>query len=170
MHIHRFEKFWIVLALALIVFFVGTGVYTFSVMDLRTIGDEGEKFDPAQIDETPFGDPGTRRVAEGEYEVYIVSRQFLFEPGTGDPVRVPQDAEVTFYVTSSDVIHGLQVIGTNLNVMAVPGQTSKFTTSFPEVRTYGMVCHEFCGGAHHEMEGLLEVVPEDEFSDDYLVN
>jgi cytochrome c oxidase subunit 2 len=53
--------------------------------------------------------------------------------------------------------------------MTIPGQISKFTTVFPEAREYGIVCNEYCGPAHHVMEGKINVVPESEFDKSTLV-
>lgn len=169
MHIHRFERFWIYLSLFLIVGFIGTVVFGFTVLDLKVVGDRGGTVDPTNLAETPFGQPGVRQVDENEYEVYLVARQFFFQPGTGRPLTLPQGSTITFHITSPDVIHGLQVIGTNLNVMAIPGQVATFETAFPETGTYGMICHEYCGPAHHTMEGLIEIVPRSEFNEDMLV-
>lgn len=169
MHIHRFERFWVYLSLFLIVGFVGTVVFGFTVLDLKVVGDRGGTVDPTNLAETPFGQPGVRQVDENAYEVYMVARQFLFQPGTGQPLTLPAGSEVTFHITSPDVIHGIQVIGTNLNVMVIPGQVATFETSFPEPGTFGIVCHEYCGPAHHTMEGLIEIVPPSEFNEDMLV-
>jgi len=48
-------------------------------------------------------------------------------------------------------------------VMAVPGQVAEITVRFDEPAQYGIVCHEYCGAAHHTMAGQLVVVPEDEY-------
>ncbi len=169
MHIHRFERFWIYLSLFLIVSFIGTVVFGFTVLDLKVVGDSGGTIDPTNLQETEFATPGVRQVGEDEYEVYMVARQFLFLPGTGKPLTLPQDSEITFHITSPDVIHGIQVAGTNLNVMAIPGQVAKFKTRFDETGSYGLICHEYCGPAHHTMEGLIEVVPKSEFNESMLV-
>jgi cytochrome c oxidase subunit 2 len=71
---------------------------------------------------------------------------------------------VTFYITSADVVHGFNLVGTNVNSMAIPGQVAELTVQFDEPKEYGIVCHEYCGAAHHDMAGVLRVVPESEFS------
>nr|WP_264475385.1 cytochrome c oxidase subunit II [Halorubellus salinus] len=129
------------------------------------IDAEGGTVDPQNLDETEFADPGVEQVGEDEYEVYVVAKQFSFEPGTpaNGVIRVPANSEVTFYVTSQDVVHGFEVVGTNLNTMAIPGQVSKMTVEFGDAATYGIVCNEYCGAAHHAMEGRIVVVPESEY-------
>lgn len=171
MHIHKFERFWINLSYVLIAFFIASVVYGFVAMDLKVIGNY-ETIDPQNLSETEFGNPGVREVTKNgqtEYEVYVQTIQFAFAPGTAQPITVPADTRVTFYITSPDVLHGFDVVGTNLNTMAIPGQVAKMTTIFPEAREYGIVCNEYCGPAHHVMEGKIKVVPKSEFDKSNLV-
>lgn len=171
MHVHKFERFWIYLSFMVIAFFIATVIYGFVAMDLKVIG-ANETLDPQNLQDTPFAQPGVRKtVVNGvtEYEVYVQTIQFAFLPGTSEPITVPANTRVTFYITSPDVLHGFGVPGTNLNTMAIPGQIAKFTTIFPEARTYGILCNEYCGPAHHVMEGLIKVVPKSEFDENTLV-
>jgi cytochrome c oxidase subunit 2 len=163
MEIHRYEKLWTVASLLLIVGFIATVTYGAVGAGVTMVDDSGGTIDPGSLDETEFSDPGVERVGEDEYEVRVVARQFLFEPGTSEPIRVPADSEVTFYVTSADVTHGFEVVGTNVNVMVLPGRVAEVTVRFDEPAEYGIVCHEYCGAAHHTMAGQLVVVPEDEY-------
>ncbi len=170
MHIHRFEKIWIGLSLLLIAAFIGIVIFGFVALDLKVPGmQDSGTVDPMNLAETEFAQPGVRQTGENEYEVYMVARQFLFMPGTGRPLTLPAGAEVTFHVTSPDVLHGIHVSGTNLNTMVIPGQVSTFKTLFPEPGSFGMICHEYCGPAHHTMEGLIEVVPKSEFDASTLI-
>ena len=171
MHIHKFEKFWIKLSFVLIAFFIVTVVYGFVAMDLKVIGDHAT-IDPQNLGDTKFGNPGVHEVTrngETEYEVYVQTIQFSYLPGTAEPIVVPTDTRVTFYITSPDVLHGFDVAGTNLNTMSIPGQIAKMTTIFPEAREYGIVCNEYCGPAHHVMEGKIKVVPKSDFDKSNLV-
>jgi cytochrome c oxidase subunit 2 len=79
---------------------------------------------------------------------------------------------VTFHVTSRDVTHGFQVVGTNANTMVVPGQVSTLTVRFEETGTdeYGLLCNEYCGAAHHAMEGRIEVVPQSQWNESMEVS
>jgi cytochrome c oxidase subunit 2 len=164
MEIHRFEKLWLALSLLLIVSFVGTITYGSVSEGIEMVNDEGGTIDSANLSGTEFEDPGVRQVGDNEFEVYVVARQFLFEPGTSDPIVLPEDSTVTFYVTSPDVTHGFNLAGTNLNTMVIPGQVAELTTNFAETGKYGIVCHEYCGSAHHTMEGELRVVPQSEYN------
>jgi cytochrome c oxidase subunit 2 len=145
-------------------------VYGFTMLDLKVPGiQESGTIDPTALAETEFAQPGVRQVGENEYEVYMVARQFLFLPGTGRPLTLPAGSEVTFHITSPDVIHGVHIPSTNINSMVIPGQVATFKTIFPEPRTYGMICHEYCGPAHHRMAGLIEIVPKSEFDESTLI-
>jgi cytochrome c oxidase subunit 2 len=66
---------------------------------------------------------------------------------------------VTFRLTSPDVIHGFQIVGTNVNMMIAPGYVNELTVSLPRVGEYLIVCNEYCGLSHHLMQGKLIVEP-----------
>jgi cytochrome c oxidase subunit 2 len=168
MHIHRFEKLWFGVSLLLIVAFIGTIVYGAAGPGVAMVSDEGGTVDPAQVasgnyDEIDnFREPGVYQSEDG-VDVYIVARQYLFNPGSSEPIRVPAGEPVTFYVTAPDVTHGFNLVGTNVNSMVIPGQIAEFTVTFEEPGEHGIVCHEYCGSGHHTMAGKLVVVPQSEF-------
>jgi cytochrome c oxidase subunit 2 len=163
MEVHRFEKVWVVLSVVLIVGFIGTITYGTLGAGVEMVDDSGGTVDSTNLADTEFAEPGVQQVGENEYDVYVVARQFVFQPGTSEPIRVPAGSTVTFYVTSADVVHGFEVVGTNVNTMVIPGQVAEITVEFDEPRTYGLVCHEYCGAAHHDMAGQIVVVPQDEY-------
>ncbi|MXV62448.1 cytochrome C oxidase subunit II [Natronorubrum sp. JWXQ-INN-674] len=161
MNIHTYEKVWLIAALVLIVGFIATITYGSVALGITMVGDQEETIEPSELnDDERFGEPRVEQVGENEYEAYVIAQTFTFYP---DPIEVPADSEVTFYVTSRDVIHSFSVAGTNINTMVIPGEVSKMTVEFDEPDEYGVVCNEYCGDFHHTMEGLLHVVPEDEF-------
>jgi cytochrome c oxidase subunit 2 len=82
---------------------------------------------------------------------------FAFSP---DPITVPAGRPVTFRLTSGDVLHGFEVVGTNANAMAIPGYVSQFTVTFREPGEYLVACNEYCGLLHHGMTGRLVVTGE----------
>lgn len=173
MEIHRFEKMWLGLGLLLIVGYIATVVWGATVPGIAMINDQGGQVDSEQLaqgnyEDINFKEPGVRKVGENEYEVYVVSRQFFFQPGTSEPIEVPAGSTVTFYVASADVVHGFELAGTNVNTMVIPGQVSQFTTKFKKPAKYGIVCNEYCGAGHHTMAGTVRVVPQDEFDESTL--
>lgn len=102
-----------------------------------------------------FAEPGVRVTAPGQAQVSIVAQAFNFVP---ERIRVPVDTEVTFYLTSRDVIHGWQVVGTTLNVEVIPGEISVLRYTFRRPGTYLTVCNQYCGVGHQNMLGEIEVV------------
>ena len=91
---------------------------------------------------------------DGSVVVSVVAAMFSFTP---DPIEVPANVPVTFRLTSADVIHGFQVVGTNANAMAMPGYVSQFTVTFAKPGEYTIACNEYCGLMHHTMVGKLIV-------------
>ncbi len=168
MHVHRYEKIWIWGSILLIVGYIATIVYGGIGAGISMVNDRGGTIEPpdSPLQSERFRQPGTYKTDEGTYRTYVLSQQFAFRPGTGRAIKVPAGKPVTFYLTSKDVIHGFQIVGTNVNVMAIPGQLARFTVQFDEKKTYGLICHEYCGAGHHLMEGRVEVVSADEFSED----
>jgi cytochrome c oxidase subunit 2 len=153
------ERRWAGFSIVLLVAFAVTVTLAGFALGFQVPGVES-KVDPNTVaDEPPFDQPGLRELAPGEYEIYMLARQFLYEPNT---ITVPQGARVTFYVTSTDVQHGLKLQDTNVNMQIVPGQVSKLTTTFDDAGEYPFICHEFCGLGHAAMFGTLIVEPADD--------
>jgi cytochrome c oxidase subunit 2 len=109
------------------------------------------------------GNLGTSVAPDGGVTTRIVAAQFAFVPQCA---VVPQGKPVTFRLASPDVIHGILVMGTNVNTMVVPGYVSEVHTVFAESGDYLMPCHEFCGLGHGEMMAHIRVVPPSQFSPD----
>jgi cytochrome c oxidase subunit 2 len=78
---------------------------------------------------------------------------FSFSP---DPIEIPANTPVTFRITSGDVVHGFEIVGTNANAMAIPGYVSQFTMVF-KPGEYALGCNEYCGILHHTMVGKVIV-------------
>ena len=111
--------------------------------------------DPTLIGETaPFNNPGVFQRGAGEYEVVMVGQTWAFRP---NEIRVPVGSRVTFTSTSQDVIHGLRVEKTNVNIMLIPGQVGRATAHFTQPGEFLLVCHEYCGIAHQTMFGKVIV-------------
>jgi len=160
-NIHTYEKLWLVAAMVLIVGFIATITYGSVALGITMVGDQQPTIEPSDVsDDDRFSDPRVEQVGENEYEVYVVAQTFVFRP---DPIEIPAESTVTFYVTSPDVIHSFSVVGTNINTMVIPGEISQMTAEFDETGEYGILCNEYCGTGHHDMEGSMSVVSPDEF-------
>jgi len=170
MEIHKYEKIWFGVSLLLIVGFIGTIAYGAVGAGVEMISDSGGTIDPDNInDHERFEELGVEQVGENEYEASVVAQQFFFSADRSDPlgpIEVPANSEVTFYITSPDVTHGFEVVGTNVNAMVIPGQISEITVEFDEPGEYGLICHEYCGPGHETMSEELIVVPQDEWEGD----
>jgi cytochrome c oxidase subunit 2 len=114
-----------------------------------------EIVDPKTIGQTaPFDAPGVFNRGGGIYEVVMIGQTWAFRPSE---IRVPVGSRVTFTATSQDVIHGLRVEKTNVNMMLIPGQVGRATAHFTAPGEYLLVCHEYCGLAHQTMFGKVIV-------------
>ena len=123
------------------------------------IGLPGEagRVNPVTVMQTaPFNQPGVVELAPGRYEAHLLAGIWFFSP---PEIRVPEGSEVTFVMTSKDVIHGFMLRAANVNAMLLPGQVTRVTTRFHKAGTYPFLCHEYCGIAHHTMWGNVIVEP-----------
>jgi cytochrome c oxidase subunit 2 len=89
------------------------------------------------------------------YELHYVARMWKFEP---EDVTVPAGSTVDVYLSAADVTHGLILLDTNLNLMAVPGVVNYARVKFEKPHVYQLLCHEFCGTGHDRMAAKLHVV------------
>jgi cytochrome c oxidase subunit 2 len=156
MKIHTYEKAFLIAGATVLVGCMAALVYASAAHGIHLPGRAGQ-IDPRQAATTPpFDQPGVRPLGDGGYEAVLVARAWSFNP---TEIRVPADAEVTFTVTSVDVLHGFNVEGTRLNMMLIPGQISRNTYRFDEPGEYLIICHEYCGLGHHLMSGKVIVEP-----------
>lgn len=154
MHVHAYERFWIVLMVVVLAVFLGAVVYAAYGMGIQAPTDAGQ-IDPDQLAVAPpFNEPGLRNLGDSFYQAVIVASAFQFEPGE---IIVPAGSDVEFVVTSRDVIHGFRVAGTTINAMVIPGQVTRILYRFDEPGEYSLVCHEYCGTGHHVMSGRIVV-------------
>lgn len=153
--VYLYELAWILPSIAIPVGMLAALVVTAFGAGMHLPGLEGRVV-PARVAETPpFDRPGVVEVAPGHYEARLIAQIWSFTP---NEIRVPAGSTVTFVATSRDVVHGLFVRG-KTNVMLLPGQVARVTTRFDRPGVYPMLCHEYCGLAHHTMWGKVIVEP-----------
>ena len=158
MHVHRYERFWMWGAAAIIVLFISTMGIGLVGQGLRP-PSHVETIDPRTVwTDARFAERGVAANADGSVTVTAIALLFAYQPAE---IRVPAGRRVTFRLTSADVVHGFQIVGTNANTMVVPGYVSQFTTVFSQPGEYLIVCNEYCGLGHHAMMGklIVEVAP-----------
>lgn len=150
----RYEDAFLALSGVLLVVFLGALFLASRMMGIHVPSRDAE-IDPAEVATTPpFDEPGVREVGPGRYEVVMVGRAWTFSPSE---VRIPAGSEVTFRATSGDVLHGLVIEGTRVNLMLIPGQVTVISQRFDEPGEHLILCHEYCGVAHHTMFGRVIV-------------
>jgi cytochrome c oxidase subunit 2 len=153
-NVDLYERIWMWAAGVLVAIFLGAIVFTTGLEAIHP-PSHVETIDPTKVADDPeFGKPGVTARPDGSVVVVGVAQLFSFAP---DPIEVPVGKPVTFRLTSPDVIHGFQVVGTNANVMVVPGYVSQFTMTFDRAGEYLIACNEYCGVGHHMMSGKLVV-------------
>lgn len=157
MKIHKLEKIILIIGGVTLFFFL-------SVLFLQNfmLGSHHstaiETVDPKKIDKTaPFNKPGLKKVSgkEWDYELVIVASVFQYAPSE---VEIPVGAKVKIIATPKDVIHGLEVVGTNINLMLEPGLVTEKVATFRKKGKYLVLCNEYCGNGHHYMSGIFKVV------------
>jgi cytochrome c oxidase subunit 2 len=154
MHVDFYERIWMWAAAALVLLYVGAIVLAAGAQAVSP-PSHLETIDPATLAASPeFATGRAVLQPDGSVVVSVVATMFSFGP---DPIEVPANTPVTFRITSGDVVHGFEVVGTNANAMVLPGYVSQFTTTFARRGEYIVACHEYCGLMHHAMVGKLIV-------------
>ena len=161
--IARWESRWLALSGLMSLTFVLLIAYNLATEGAH-IAQRTSKASPEQIVAQPvFAEPGVRVLAPGRVQVTQVAQAFAFQPSD---VRVPVGAEVEFYLTARDVIHGYQIERTNVNVELIPGEVARLHYTFDEPGVYRVTCNEYCGIGHHTMLGSVTVVPPSQWRED----
>ncbi len=154
MHVNLYERIWMWGAGGIIVLFLATVIFA-TVTQGRVPPSHIETIDPQSVFNDPrFAQRGVTMLPDGSVEVTGIAMMFAFLPAE---IRVPAGKPVTFRLTSPDVMHGFQIVGTNANTMIIPGYVSQFTIIFDTPGEYLIVCNEYCGLGHHGMFGKLIV-------------
>ncbi|PYI57084.1 cytochrome c oxidase subunit II [Paenibacillus flagellatus] len=155
MHIHRLEKIWLAFGFSmLVVFLTVLGVMTFS-MGMAPPSGHHHAIDPTKVTETaPFDKPVLNKIGDNEYEAIMTAFAFGYAPTT---LEVPAGATVHFTITSSDVVHGFEIVGTNVNMMVLPGEVNHTTHTFKKPGEYLILCNEYCGIGHEMMKTTIVV-------------
>ncbi len=154
MHIHRYERWWLTFGIAMLAVFLSLIAFA-AFADNINPPSGMQQVDPTKVSQTPpFDKPGLRKLTDGSYEAYYVSKVFSFTPAT---LTLPLGSKVTFYVTSADVVHGFFIPNTDINMMAVPGWVNEETHTFSKPGEYLLICHEYCGLGHQNMFAKIEV-------------
>ncbi|GAA0431878.1 ba3-type cytochrome C oxidase subunit II [Lentibacillus halophilus] len=165
MHLHKYEKIWLIFGIASLVAFLA--ILAYGAFWKGTHPQSGaETIDPENVEANEnFQEErlGLTKIDDGKYAVNVIASAFNFDMGTDDEgnsvktIRIPKGSEVLFQITSTDVVHGFNAAGTNVNMMVEPGHVSRYEATLDNTGTYTIVCNEYCGIGHHQMYAKLEV-------------
>jgi cytochrome c oxidase subunit 2 len=155
MHLHRLEKIWLTIGIAMLaIFLIVLGTMAFS-MGMTPPSERHHTVDPTKVSKTaPFDKPGVTQLSDKHYEAVLIAYAFGYEP---QKLEIPAGSTVDFMVTSSDVVHGFAIIGTNVNMMIEPGEVSHTSHKFDKPGTYLILCNEYCGTGHEYMKMTIIV-------------
>lgn len=153
----RVERRWSTMSVIIVLLLVSAaalgGLYLAVMPQTRV-----EIVDPARLHlggEFVEGNLGSAVEPDGSVTVRFITQQYSFVP---DCLLVPAETRVTFRGTSPDVVHGLIVVGTNINTMLVPGYVSNIPARFSRPGEHLMPCQEFCGVGHEGMWAKVKVI------------
>lgn len=146
----RAERNALAVAVSLLLFFFVLIVYA----------AKGLKIDlPTCVtDVQPFKEGRLIQHAPKRYELQVVAKMWFFDlDGGRTEIEIPAGSVVDIYLTSTDVVHGMHINGTTVNLMAIPGTVNYARYKFDKPGVYHVVCHEFCGVGHHAMQAKIVV-------------
>ncbi|MBI3152464.1 MAG: cytochrome c oxidase subunit II [Chloroflexi bacterium] len=161
MHVDSYERNWMIFSAVMLVLFAAAVSVAAFGLGIQVPAPE-QRVDPKTVatdPNSPWSNPGLREVSPGVYDAYILAHAIPNWEYLPKEITVPVGSKVTFYVTSADVQHGFKIQDTNANFMVLPGQVSKLTITFKEVRTHNFICTEYCGSGHGIMYGAVIVTP-----------
>ena len=105
-------------------------------------------------DVRPFQEGKVIEHAPKRYEIHYVAKMWKFDP---PEISIVPGSTADIYLSSADVTHGVQIPGTNFNLMAVPGAVNYARLTLDKPGDYLVVCNEYCGTAHQGMAGVIHV-------------
>ncbi|WP_209125029.1 cytochrome B5 [Alkalihalobacillus sp. BA299] len=165
MHMHKFEKIWLLLGVGTLVIFLVVLGYGGFYMGTHP-QSHAETIDPQNVEAYEAfkkENLGLTKVDEDRYIVNVVASSFNYDLGVDEEgntvrhIRIPKGATVLYQVTTKDVVHGFNIAGTNVNMMVQPGHISKMETKMNQPGVYTLLCNEYCGVGHHMMHVTVEV-------------
>ena len=162
-HAERVEHRWAAIMVATVVLLAA--IATFSAIFHAAVPQARvETVDPRTLHlggEFIESNLGSALEPDGSVTVRAVGQQYSFTPSC---LLVPTGTQITFRMTSADVVHGFLVAGTNINLMLVPGYISSLQARFDEPGERLMPCHEFCGVGHEGMWARVKIVDKAAFA------
>lgn len=147
--VERFEKVWIFVSVVMLLLMCAASAFNvlnsvFPVVQSKT----SQHVDLNNLAATPFGKPQLERIGFKTFKLYATAQAFTFAP---NEIQLEAGDSLQLSVTSKDVIHGLQILNTTVNMEVIPGEVATTTYTFDKPGVYLVVCNEYCGTGHHIM-------------------
>ncbi|MFT8321190.1 MAG: cytochrome c oxidase subunit II [Bacillus sp. (in: firmicutes)] len=159
MKVHKLEKIIITIGGAtLLLFLLVLAFQSMHADHSHHSSAASSSINPKKVDQTkPFNKPGLYKVSgeKWDYELIMVASAFQYNPSS---IEIPVGSKVKIIATSKDVIHGFEVVGTNINLMLEPGLISEYVATFTKKGEFLVLCNEYCGSGHHFMSGTIQVI------------
>lgn len=159
----RIERKWALVSIAIIV--VITLLAAVAGLHQSTMPQaQVSTADPARLHlsgEFVESNLGSTLEADGSVTVRAIGQQYSFTPAC---ILVPADTPITLRATSADVVHGILIQGTNVNISLVPGYISEEPMRFTKTGDYLMPCQEFCSVGHEGMWAKVRVIDKAAFN------
>lgn len=157
----KWERRWLAVAASLSLLFMILIAYSLATEGAH-IAQRSSRTTPDQLTSLAlFESPGVQVLGANKFQVTSIAQTYNFIPSE---ILLPQGAEVTFYLTSRDILHGFQVENTNINVELIPGEISTFQYTFNKAGTYRIGCNEYCGIGHQNMVAYINVVSSSQYA------
>ena len=123
----------------------------------------------------PYISPAAAGATDGgemndDMEIEVLTYQWGYEFGypdsnvtTSETLYLPNDTDVRFTMTSSDVIHSFYIPDLGVKQDIFPGQETVARTHPTETGTYRLYCAELCGSGHARMHADVVVLNQSEY-------
>lgn len=112
---------------------------------------------------------GLRNVPAGAIEIDVLGQKYSWilmydnDKETENELVVPVGKPIKLNITSNDVVHSFFLPAFRIKVDAVKGITTYAWFLPDKLGEYIFHCTEYCGTGHAVMNGLVKVVPVDEY-------
>src|SRR5689334_16870964 len=101
-----------------------------------TVKTSGIGLPTCLVDVRPFLEGKVIEQGPKRYEIHMVARMWRFEPSE---ISLPPGSVADIYLSTGDVTHGMAIVGTNVNLMAVPGAVNYSRIRFDRAGNYLIV-------------------------------
>lgn len=172
MHIDIVEKRYAIIISLLVGLMLVVVIASFVLLNIYPPSNSGERIDSTRLhlsEEFAESNLGVKTAPDGSVTVRLVMAKYLVHP---QEITIPAGTPITFRIATPDVVHGLNVPGTNINTMVVPGYVSQVRTQvqMKQVAKIGspnsdgsvslpLFCNEYCGYGHQSMWARITVTP-----------